>query len=146
MSFVAYTQDARLSKIHQRLLAPDTSLNHQKALKQRQHDTGRWLLHEKRYEDWKMENSSCIWLYGIPGCGKTILSSTILEDIFMCCDNHSGYAVAYFYFDFNDVQKQNAERMLRSLVVQLLQKSVSMLFFPRTTMGNDLQLSTACWR
>ncbi|EMD59908.1 hypothetical protein COCSADRAFT_125993, partial [Bipolaris sorokiniana ND90Pr] len=117
-------RDAKVSKMKDWLSAPDPSVNYQKALKQRQHDTGRWLLHEKRYENWKMENSSCIWLYGIPGCGKTILSSTILEDIFMCCDNHSGYAVAYFYFDFNDVQKQNAERMLRSLVVQLLQKSV----------------------
>jgi type III secretory pathway component EscV len=29
---------------------------------------------------------------------------------------------AYFYFDFNDVQKQNPELMLRSLVCQLLQR------------------------
>lgn len=71
-----------------------------------------------------METASNIWLYGIPGCGKTILSSTILKDVFLHCDKNSGYVVAYFYFDFNDIQKQDTERMLRSLVVQFSQKSV----------------------
>ena len=28
-------------------------------------------------------------------------------------------AIAYFYFTFSDVQKQNTENMLRSLIVQL---------------------------
>ncbi|KAJ5056268.1 hypothetical protein J3E72DRAFT_388715 [Bipolaris maydis] len=117
-------RDAKLSQIERWLSAPDPSVNYQKALKLRQHNTGRWLLDGERYETWKIETASCIWLYGIPGCGKTLLSSTILEDVFRYCDEHPGYAVAYFYFDFNDIQKQNAERMLRSLVVQLLQKSV----------------------
>ncbi|KAH8724797.1 heterokaryon incompatibility protein-domain-containing protein [Phaeosphaeriaceae sp. PMI808] len=37
-------RDARLSKIHHWLSAPDPSVNYQKALKQRQHDTGLWFL------------------------------------------------------------------------------------------------------
>jgi hypothetical protein len=34
---------------------------------------------------------------------------------------------AYFYFDFNDTQKQDLELMLRSLLCQLLQRSVVIL-------------------
>jgi hypothetical protein len=34
---------------------------------------------------------------------------------------------AYFYFDFNDTQKQDPELMLRSLLCQLLQSSVGIL-------------------
>jgi hypothetical protein len=114
----------KLSDIQNWLSAPDPSVNYHKALKRRQHDTGLWFLKEHRYTSWKTDNTSSIWLYGIPGCGKTILSSTILEDIFNHRETHPGHAVAYFYFDFNDVQKQSNEKMLCSLIVQLLRQAV----------------------
>lgn len=117
-------RDARLSKIHQWLSAPDPSVNYQKALKQRQHNTGLWFLEGELYASWKIDAASCVWLYGIPGCGKTIISSTILQDLLQYCDNYPAQVVAYFYFDFNDVQKQHAELMLRSLVCQLSQQSI----------------------
>ncbi|USP80732.1 hypothetical protein yc1106_08006 [Curvularia clavata] len=109
----------KLINIQHWLSAPDPSINYQKALKQRQHNTGLWFLEGERYANWKFGGMSYLWLYGIPGCGKTILSSTIIENITQYCDSHSGYAIAYFYFDFNDVQKQDSERMLRSVIVQL---------------------------
>jgi hypothetical protein len=118
------TRDARLSKIHNWLAAPDPSINYQKALKLRQHDTGLWFLDSERYAKWKTDAASSLWLHGIPGCGKTILSSTILQNLLQHHNNNPGYAVVYFYFDFNDVQKQDAELMLRSLVVQLSQQAV----------------------
>jgi ATP/maltotriose-dependent transcriptional regulator MalT len=71
-----------------------------------------------------MDTASTIRLYGIPGCGKTILSSTIIENVFQHCINDPGKVVAYFYFDFNDLQKQIPELMVRSLICQLSQKCV----------------------
>jgi adenylylsulfate kinase-like enzyme len=53
--------------------------NYQKALKQRQHDTGLWCLDREQYASWKTDDASLLWQYGIPGSGKTILSSTILQ-------------------------------------------------------------------
>jgi hypothetical protein len=50
-----------------------------------------------------------LWLYGIPGCGKTILSSTIIEDVLYHYHDPT-MAVIYFYFDFNDVEKQQYEK------------------------------------
>jgi hypothetical protein len=120
------SQDERLRKIQNWLLAPDPSLNFQRALKQRQNDTGLWLLEGEQYESWKKYAASYLWLHGIPGCGKTVLCSTITQDILQHCSNHSGHALAYFYFDFNDEQKQHAEPMLRSLVFQLSQQSMDM--------------------
>jgi hypothetical protein len=118
------TRDASVKRIHRWLSAPDPSVNYQKALKQRQHNTGLWFLEGEQYANWKEDAASYLWLHGIPGCGKTILSSTILEDILHPSDNHPKHIVVYFYFDFNDVQKQNAEMMLRSLVVQLSDQAV----------------------
>jgi len=113
----------KLSDIQHWLSAPDPSVNYQKALRQRQHNTGLWFLNGERYAGWKTGAASFMWLHGIPGCGKTILSSIIIESISQYCIQNSGYGFAYFYFDFNDVQKQDSERMLRSLVVQLSKQS-----------------------
>jgi Cdc6-like AAA superfamily ATPase len=111
-----------LTKIHQWLSPPDPSLNYKKALKQRQADTGLWFVKSKQYSEWKTDSRSFLWLYGIPGCGKTILSSTVLENIFQHRADDLAKAVAYFYFAFNDKQKQASEQMIRSLISQLLRQ------------------------
>ncbi|OSS51913.1 hypothetical protein B5807_03446 [Epicoccum nigrum] len=105
------------------LSAPDPSTNYHKAQKMRQADTGLWLLQHARYLAWKTRAASRLWLYGIPGSGKTILSSTVVENLLQHCNDNAGMAIVYFYFDFNDARKQDPELMLRSLLSQLLQAS-----------------------
>jgi Cdc6-like AAA superfamily ATPase len=118
-------QEERLGKICSWLSAPDPSTNYNKAHKQRQAETGLWLLESAKFAEWKERAASRLWLYGIPGCGKTILSSTVIEHLLQHCDDDVHMVTAYFYFDFNDVQKQDPELMLRSLLCQLLQRSVA---------------------
>ena len=116
-------QGERLGKICNWLSAPDPSTNYHKAHKQRQAETGLWLLEGEQFTRWKASAASRLWLYGIPGCGKTILSSTIVENLLEHCRDDTNMVTAYFYFDFNDKQKQDPELMLRSLLCQLLQRS-----------------------
>ncbi|KAF2094687.1 HET-domain-containing protein, partial [Rhizodiscina lignyota] len=106
------------------LSPPDPSTNYQKGLRLRQADTGLWFLEREQYTTWRASPSSFIWLYGIPGCGKTVLSSTVIEDVLQHCENDPGKAAAYFYFDFNDLQKQSSELMTKSLVTQLSQQCI----------------------
>jgi Cdc6-like AAA superfamily ATPase len=117
-------QEEKLSKIRSWLSAPDPSTNYYKAHKQRQAETGLWLLESAKFAEWKERAASRLWLYGIPGCGKTILSSTIIEHLLQHCHDDTSMVVAYFYFDFNNTQKQDPELMLRSLLCQLVQRSV----------------------
>ncbi|KFZ15388.1 hypothetical protein V501_02734 [Pseudogymnoascus sp. VKM F-4519 (FW-2642)] len=105
-------KDTKLVEIRRWLSAPDPSINYQKAIKLRQCDTGLWLLESEVYSKWKRNASSFVWLYGIPGCGKTILSSTVTQDILFYCANDPGKVVAYFYFDFTDTDKQKPELMI----------------------------------
>jgi hypothetical protein len=119
------TVDKRLAEIYQWLAPPDPSLNYQKAIRQRQAGTGRWFLDSEQYKTWRTNSASSIWLHGIPGCGKSILSSTILESLYQYCLDSPGKAVAYFYFDFNDAQKQTPDMMIRSLTYQLLQQCLT---------------------
>jgi hypothetical protein len=116
--------EERLGKIRSWLSAPDPSTNYHKAHKQRQAETGLWLLEGEQFTRWKKSAASRLWLYGIPGCGKTILSSTIIEHLLQYCHDDTNMVTAYFYFDFNDTQKQDPELMLRSLLCQLVQRSV----------------------
>jgi predicted ATPase len=115
--------DEKLVKIRQWLSAPDPSVNFEKALKIRQSNTGLWFLESDVYKNWKAD-ASLVWIHGIPGCGKTILSSTVLEDIRQQTRDDPGKALAYFYFDFNDRQKQSSDMLVRSLVAQLTKQCI----------------------
>ncbi|CUS10694.1 unnamed protein product, partial [Tuber aestivum] len=84
----------------------DPAANFSSALAVREPGTGNWLLEGRDYMDWKEGNGGVLWLYGIPGCGKSVLR-----------DDH---ALGYFYFTFSDSQKQNLSNMLLSLIGQLL--------------------------
>src|SRR2546423_9103116 len=107
--------EQRREKIERWLSPPDPSTNYNRALQQRQKGTGLWFLQSDAFAKWKTQRNS-LWLYGIPGCGKTILSSTIIEDLKRTFPRQS---LLYFYFDFNDTGKQTLESMVRSLISQL---------------------------
>lgn len=51
--------------------------------------------------------------------GKTVLSATVVENLLQEGPN---IAAAYYYFDFNEAAKQDHNKMLRSLVLQLFSK------------------------
>jgi hypothetical protein len=106
------------------LSPPDPSSNYQRALKLHQEGTGVWYLENKEHTTWKTSSSTFHWLHGIPGCGKTILSSTILKSVLELCTNDPGRAVAYFYFDFKDTEKQDPDPMIRSFIMQLLSQCI----------------------
>ncbi|KAL9100692.1 MAG: hypothetical protein Q9163_003956 [Psora crenata] len=106
-------------KIRQWLAAPDPSSSYNKALKQRQPGTGTWLLKSDEFGAWKTTSASFLWLHGIPGCGKTILSSTIIQAVLDYCNTRPALAVMYFYFEFTNIEKQGHEKMIRSLTAQL---------------------------
>ena len=101
------------------LAAPDPSTNYNRALKDRNPKTGSWFIQSSAYADWIATPGSFVWLHGIPGCGKTILSSTIILNVLEECQTKSTSAVLYFYFDFNDAEKQRHESLIRSLICQL---------------------------
>ena len=93
--------------------------------------TGSWFIGSKKFIDWKNSPNSFLWLHGIPGCGKTILSSTIIEEALKHCGLNLSVGVTptplpmrvvvYFYFDFTDNQKRIQENMIRSSIKQLSQ-------------------------
>ena len=113
--------DGQRDRIRMWLSAPDPSLNHNAARAKRHANTGSWLIDCQKFADWKRNAQSFMWLHGIPGCGKSVLSSTLIDNVETYCRQSPGRAMAYFYFDFSskDNEKQKYENMIRSLVAQL---------------------------
>lgn len=107
-------------KINNWLSPPDPSINYNKALLQRHEGSGQWFLQSAAYSAWRKERNSFLWLHGIPGCGKTILSSAIIDDLAKSAPVSRG--LLYFFFDFTDTSKQSLEGMVRSLSSQLYRK------------------------
>jgi nucleoside phosphorylase len=110
--------DGRQAKIIKWLSPSDPSTNYNKALQQRHEGSGHWFLESDYFKVWKASPESFLWLHGIPGCGKTVLSSTIIEHLKQDATCH---LLLYFYFDFNDKKKQSLDDLLRSLVEQVYQ-------------------------
>lgn len=117
--------DRQNDEILRWLSAPDESIDRSDALQRRLNNTGTWFTGKRVYNDWKTIPGSFIWLHGIPGCGKTILTSTVVEDIREYCGPKQNSAVAYFYFKANDNSKSSHTSMLRSMVKQLFEQSSS---------------------
>jgi hypothetical protein len=112
-------QSDEFRKIVAWLAPPDPRTNHATARQHYESQTGGWLLKSTQYTNWKAGAVSHLWMYGKAGCGKTILSSTAIEDIRDTCEKDADISYAFFYFSFSDECKQSDGDLLRSLVVQL---------------------------
>jgi NACHT domain len=115
------------NKIIQWLQYTDPSTNHNAACERREPLTGNWLLQSDDFATWRREPKQLLWLHGIPGCGKTILSSTVVEHIKAICKKDSQCQYLFYYFDFSDSKKQEVAGLLRSLLAQLASRDLKTL-------------------
>ncbi|KAF6796411.1 hypothetical protein CSOJ01_13193 [Colletotrichum sojae] len=112
---MASRDDQHVEKLHRWLSPADPSTNATRARERRHAGTGRWLLENATFREWEAGKRQHLWLYGLAGCGKTILSTTVLDHL----EETGAYLTLRFFFDFNDTRKQRLEDLLRSLAFQL---------------------------
>ena len=102
----------------------DPSSNHNLARHIQEPETGTWLVENPEYRKWRDQTGQLLWLHGIAGSGKTVLCSTVIENLSayikeLDSDTESESGLAYFYFDFRTPAKLTCQGMLRSLLRQL---------------------------
>ena len=88
------------------------------ALRLRQMGTGRWICENEIFKTWISSNSSKLYLSGIPGAGKTVLTATIIEEI-STRTRQKGSALAYFFCDYRDPTTHDPSSIIASLAGQL---------------------------
>jgi Cdc6-like AAA superfamily ATPase len=99
------------------LSAPNPESNYQKAVEQYYDSTCMGFIESEGFRAWlsNAESLRNLWLRGIPGSGKTLLSAKVISLL----REKQGAMPLYLFFDFNDPTKQTLESLLRSLISQL---------------------------
>jgi Cdc6-like AAA superfamily ATPase len=87
----------------------------------RQLGTGQWLLDSVQFHTWLDTCSQTLFCPGIPGAGKTILTSIVVDNLETLSVDNRTVGIAYVYCNFRRQDEQTAKELLESLVKQLLQ-------------------------
>ena len=107
---------------------------------QRQDSTGDWLLKSNEFLNWLNGTTRTLWCPGMPGAGKTVLASKVID--YISRDITKGdVGIAYIYCNYKDAS-QTGISFVASLLQQMLQQrpgtspEVTALYeqhFPRNT-------------
>ncbi|KAG4428800.1 hypothetical protein IFR05_015719 [Cadophora sp. M221] len=112
-------EDSGMEKITKWLAPADVLSNHNASIKLRYGSTGSWFLGCSEFQNWlKDDNSPLFWLHAIPGAGKTVLTSTLINYLKHEYQS-SEVGLAYFFCDYKDPMKQDPSTVLRTLLNQL---------------------------
>ena len=82
--------------------------------------TGRWFFDGSSYHQFKETPRSVLWLHGDPGRGKTVLCSSIIDDIKCLAAECQNIRLAYWYFSKTDKRRTTLDNLIRSLTTQFL--------------------------
>ncbi|KAJ7659522.1 ankyrin repeat-containing domain protein, partial [Mycena rosella] len=88
-------------------------------LSSRQPGTGEWLLEDDHFKAWKSGLGGTLWCHGIPGAGKTVLASIVVDHLrteFQARD----IGVACIYLNHKETEMQSPSNLLASLWRQLV--------------------------
>jgi len=93
----------------------------------RQEGTGRWLLDSVKFQTWLETNKQTLFCLGIPGAGKTILTSIVIEELTTRFSNDPTIGIAYIYCNFRRRDEQKIDDLLANLLKQLAECQPSQL-------------------
>ncbi|KAF3097254.1 hypothetical protein TWF102_003923 [Orbilia oligospora] len=96
---------------------------HQNNLSLRYAGTAEWFADRDEYQTWRNTPNARLWLSGIPGAGKTVMVSSIIESIIDEMEDSD--AIAFHYCDFKSKDSQTLDNILCSLIMQVSKQSAS---------------------
>ncbi|KAK4069615.1 uncharacterized protein Triagg1_7039 [Trichoderma aggressivum f. europaeum] len=97
----------------------DYTLQQKDYFSKRQPGTGQWLLTSNIFQDWVDNSQQMLFCPGIPGAGKTILTSMVINDLFERFNKDTTVGIAYLYCNFRRHDEQQLHDLLLSLLKQL---------------------------
>ncbi|KAJ2998725.1 hypothetical protein NUW58_g234 [Xylaria curta] len=99
--------------------------------------TGDWLFQSQKFLDWvkdsQREGRKVLWLKGIPGAGKTVLSSVIVEYL----KRLNGARIAFAFLTYQEV-KTSALSTIHSLIFQLVGRNDDLMAIVCESMSDHL--------
>ena len=83
-----------------------------------------WILDRPEFNTWRgrgLDNTvtKLLWLTGVPGAGKTVLSSFVINEIAAASNERDSRPILHFFFKLTDNDKNSVLAVTRSLLYQL---------------------------
>lgn len=98
----------------------DHTMKHAKMRDLRYAGTGAWMLQDDRYLDWeRTESPAYLCCYGIPGSGKSVIASGVIDHL-TNNTSHIEKKVVHYYCDYGDQRTLQTDRILGTILKQLL--------------------------
>lgn len=89
-------------------------------LSERQEGTGQWLLDTTEFCEW-VKNTGVLYCPGIPGAGKTIISSVVINHLQESFGRKQDIGIAYIFCSYRQQHEQKLIGILSSILKQLIQ-------------------------
>ncbi|KAI0098179.1 putative zinc finger protein [Nemania sp. FL0031] len=108
-------------------------------------ETGQWLMRNTTFQDWFNPQYPAIppllWINGIPGAGKTILASVVVDEARRLKPTPR---VLFFYCKHKDSERDNFAALGRSLLSQLLKQDDGLLptFYQKSCRSGESVLTS----
>ena len=102
------------------LSSTDYVLSQNDSASRRQTGTGRWLLDSAEFVAWVSGEGLALLCWGLPGAGKTTLSSLVIDELATRYRDDPSVAVLYIYFNYRQRDSQKVEHVFESLLRQLV--------------------------
>ncbi|KAK2771043.1 ankyrin repeat-containing protein [Colletotrichum kahawae] len=116
--------DARQEQKRQEILQKISDFEYQKrhieAGEARVEDTGLWIIQHPSFQTWRdnLSSHNLLWCHGLPGSGKTVLTSAIIDHLLSI--STAEISISYFYLKYLDLERQTPTAVLASLLRQVL--------------------------
>ncbi len=99
-----------------------------------QKGTGTWILDDPTFKSWLAGQDGVLWCRGIPGAGKTVLTSIIIDHLVKFFETEN-VGVAWIYLNYREKDLQTIENIFASLLRQLIQQGGSVTEAMITSIG-----------
>jgi len=100
----------------------DVSAKHHDVSSLRHPGTGDWLIKSDQFKAWQHGTGQTLWCLGIPGVGKTVLASRIIDHLCNLRRNKPvrAFGVAWIYYHYKEQATQTPDALRLSLIRQLV--------------------------
>ncbi|KAI1852914.1 hypothetical protein JX265_012942 [Neoarthrinium moseri] len=122
---VAKLAERQTRQEHQELLdwltLTDFTTQQADLIRQRHPETLQWLLTSAEYVNWITAHGDALFCHGIPGTGKTMLSSIVVDNLKERFKSDKAVGICYFYCNYRRHDEQQLDNFILSFLRQLVQ-------------------------
>ncbi|KAF3316763.1 hypothetical protein TWF173_001426 [Orbilia oligospora] len=99
---------------------------HNDIVQRRQSGTGKWFLGSEEFTNWLQGSREILFCPGIPGAGKTFLTSVVIDQLSRLFGKTPAVGIAWIYFNYTLKSEQTTYNILANVLKQLVRRQRSL--------------------